>query len=118
MFFLTLSNADIQFDKKELIQKTYIAAETLFIIKQVELTDKKKFVKAAFDENSETFVVHISALQVSEKTIHLSQTAQIIGSDSIQVTALKQNKAFTKIPTKYSNFIDVFSGKKALMLPK
>ena len=81
MFFLTLSNAHIQFAEKELNQKSYTAAEALPTTKRVKLIDKKKFAKAALDEKFETFVVHVAALEVSPKsveiTMHLSQAAQI-----------------------------------------
>ena len=58
MLFLTLSNADIQFAKKELTWRSYTAAEALqTTIKRVELIDKKEFAKAALNENVEAFVV-------------------------------------------------------------
>ena len=41
MPFLTFSNANIQFAKKELTRRSYIAAEALPNIKWVELIDKK-----------------------------------------------------------------------------
>ena len=43
-------------------------------------------------------------------TIHPLQKAQI--------AALKQNEAFTKVSNKYFDFADIFSEKKALMLPE
>lgn len=78
MPFLTLSNADIQFLEKELTWRSYTTAEALPNTKRVELIDKKEFIKAALDEESETFVVYVLALQAPEMTIHPSQTAQII----------------------------------------
>ena len=63
MLFLTLNNADIQFTEKELIWRSYTAAEALPITKRVELIHKKEFTKVALDEESETFVVHIIALK-------------------------------------------------------
>ena len=51
-------------------------------------------------------------------TIHLSRTAQVIGSNPVQVAALKQNKAPIEVPTEYSDFADVFSEEKALVLPE
>lgn len=40
--------------------------------------DKKKFAKVAINENTKTFVVHISVLQTTnDLIIHLSQAAQI-----------------------------------------
>ena len=86
--------------------------------KRVELMNKKDFAKVALDAESESFVVHISALEVllSEMTIHLFKAAQIIGSKPVQIAALKQNEAQTEIPTEYYNFADVFSEEKALVL--
>ena len=76
--------------------------------KRVELIDKKEFVKAAFNENSETFVVHIATLEapLSGMTIHPLREAQIAD--------LKQDEAPTKVPAKYSDFSDIFSKKKGL----
>lgn len=60
MSFLILSNANIEFVKKELIYKFYTIAEALPPIKCVELIKKKKFTKIALDENSEAFVIYIT----------------------------------------------------------
>ena len=83
------------------------------------MIDKKGFVKAALDENFETFVVHIAALEapLSGMTIYLSQAAQILDNNSMQVATLKQDEALTEVPAKYSDFSDVFSEKEALVLP-
>ena len=43
-------------------------------------------------------------------TIHLLKKAQI--------ATLKQDEAFAKVSAKYSDFSDVFSEKKALVLPE
>ena len=42
---------------------SYTAAEALPTTKWVELIDKKKFAKAALDEESETFMVYVAALE-------------------------------------------------------
>ena len=65
MPFLTLSNADVQFVEKELTWRSYTTAEALPTTKRVELIDKKEFAKAALDENSETFVVHVASLNLT-----------------------------------------------------
>ena len=74
MPFLIFSNVDIQFAEKKLIWRSYTAAEVLATTKRVELIDKKEFAKAALDEESKTFVVHVSALEASlgsaKMTIH------------------------------------------------
>ena len=77
MPFLILSNADIQFAKKELTWRSYLAAEALLITKRVELINKQEFAKAPLDAESKTFVVHISALEapLSGLSIHLDREA-------------------------------------------
>ncbi len=77
MPFLALSNTDFQFGVEELTWRSYTAAEVQPTTSQFELIDKREFAKAALDENSETFVVHVSALDVVKPSIHLSRAAQI-----------------------------------------
>ena len=97
MFFLTLSNADVQFAEKELTWKTYTTKETLITTCWVKIIDRKKFAKVALDENIEAFVGHVSSLG-PKMSIHLAK--EVI------------------VPTKYSNFTDVFSEMSANVLPK
>ena len=63
--------------------------------------------------------MHVAALEalLSEMTIHLSRAAQV-KNESVQVAALKQDKAPTKVPAKYSDFSDVFLAEKTLVLLK
>ena len=72
MPFLTLSNADIQFVEKKLTWRSYTTAKALLTIKWIELIDKKEFAKVALDENSETFVIHVTSLNLVPK-IHLDK---------------------------------------------
>ena len=65
MFYLTLSNANIHFADKDLTWKFYTTVETLFIIKWVELIDKKKFAKIVLDENVKAFVMYMTFLSLS-----------------------------------------------------
>lgn len=67
MPFFSFNNVNLQFSTKKLIWRTYIAAEAILIVKQVKLIDKHKFVKAVLDENPETFVMHITILEVLAK---------------------------------------------------
>ena len=105
MPFLTFGNADMQFAKKELTWRLYTAVEALPITKRVELIDKKEFAKAALDEESKTFLVHVTALRaplgLAKMTIHPARAAQI--------AALKQDEAPTKVPSEYTDYADVFS---------
>ncbi len=77
MLFLAFSNADFQFGAEELIWKTYTIAKALPITCQIKLIDKREFGKAALDKKLETFVVHISAVEVAESSIHPFRAAQI-----------------------------------------
>ena len=107
ILFLTLSNADVQFVEEELTWRSYTTIEALPSTKRVELIDKKEFAKAALDENSETFVVHVASLSLVPG-IYPDRKAQIASLLTEEV----------KIPDKYSNFTDVFSKEKALVLPE
>ena len=107
MPFLTLSNADVQFVEMEIIWRSYITAEALPTTKWVELINKKEFAKAALDEKSETFVVHVASLNLTPG-IHPDRAAQIASLLAEEV----------RIPDEYSDFADVFSEEKALVLPE
>ena len=90
MPFLTLSNADVSFSERELTWKSYTVDEALPTAKRVELIDKKEFAKAALDTESETFVVHVAALEtpLAGMPIHPSRAAQVDGNEPIQIAAL------------------------------
>ena len=107
MPFLTFSNADVQFLEKELTWRSYTTAEALPTTKRVELINKKEFAKAALDEKSETFVVHV---------ISLNRTPGIHPDRAAQIASLLAEEV--RIPDKYSDFANVFSEEKALVLPE
>ena len=106
ILFLTFSNADIKFAQKEFIWRFYTIAETLSTIKQVKIIDRKEFAKAALHEHVEVFVVHMISLLTM--AIHPAKKAQIVLLVTKEV----------KIPIEYSDFLDVFLEKKALILPE
>ena len=108
MPFLIFNNADIKFAQKKLTWRSYTTAEALLIIKQVEIIDKKEFARAALDENLEAFVLHMTSFSFNSILIQLARKAQ---------KALLIAKK-VKIPTNYLDFLDIFSEKKALVLPK
>ena len=60
------------------------------------------------DKNSEIFVVYVAALETLELAIHYSWAPLL--------AALQQDKASTKIPSKYANYTDVFSPNLAMEL--
>ena len=106
--FLTLINIDVLFLERELTFRFYIAAEALPTTKRVEIIDKKEFAKTVLDENVEAFVVHVTSLSRNLMSIYPAQETQI--------ASLLAKKV--KIPTKYSDFSDIFSEEKASILPK
>ena len=106
MPFLTFSNADIKFAQKELTWRSYIVTEALPTTKRVEIINKKEFTKAVLDEHIEAFVVHVTFL--STMALQPAREAQIASLVIEEV----------QIPSKYSVFLDVFSKKKALILPE
>ena len=106
MPFLTLGNADIRFAERELVWRTYSAAEALPTTRRVEIIDKE-FATAALNEDDETFVVHMAALSVGS-TVHPSRQAQIASLDVEEVT----------IPAEYLDYTDVFSPDSAAELPE
>ena len=105
MFFLTLSNADVKFAEKELTWRTYTTKKVLPTTQRVKIIVRKKFAKAALDENVEAFMVHVSSLK-SKMTIHSARKAQLALLLAEEIT----------VPTKYSDFADVFLGKLANVL--
>ena len=107
MLFLTFSNADIRFAERELVWRTYSAAEALPTTQKVEIIDKKEFAVVALNEKNETLVVHMAAFSV-DSNVHASQQAQISLLDVEKVT----------ISSKYTDYTNVFSPNSAAELPK
>lgn len=70
------------------------------------------------DKKLETFVIYVATLELplARMIIHSFRVALIIVGDPIQVTTLKHDKAPIKVPIKYSDFLDIFSENKALVL--
>ena len=63
MPFFILSDADIDFQKRELCWKFYTIEEALSTTKRVKLVKKKEFTAAAFDPGNEIFVVYVAFLE-------------------------------------------------------
>ncbi len=76
MPFLTMSNADIDFQARDLQWRSYTTKEVLPTTRQVELIEKKEFAAAALDPEYEAFVVHVITLSVnSGDEVHPSKRA-------------------------------------------
>ena len=105
MPFLNFNNADVKFVEKELIWRFYTITEALSTTKRVELINKNEFAKAALDEISETFVVHV---------VSLNLTPGIYPNKAAQIASLLAKEV--RIPDKYLEFANVFSEEKSLVL--
>ncbi len=78
MPFLTMSNADVNFQARDLQWRSYTTGGVLPTTRQVELIEKKEFAAAAPDPEYEAFIVHVATLIVdSGDEVHPSRRAQI-----------------------------------------
>ncbi len=111
MPFLTMSNADVDFQVRDLQWRSYTTGEVLPTTRQVELIGEKEFAAAALDPEPEAFVVHVAALSIDlGDEVHPSRRAQI--------AHLKADEAPTEVPSEYADFANVFSPKLAAELPE
>ncbi len=111
ILFLTMSNADINFQAHELQWRSYTTGDILLTTRRVKLIGKKKFTAAALDLEHKAFVVYIAALSIDSGD-------EVYPSRRAQIADLKVDEASTKVLTKYVDFVDVFSPKLAIELPK
>ncbi len=104
MLFLTMSNADVDFQAWDLQWRSYTTGKVLPTTKQVELIAKKEFAATALDQEHEAFVIHVTGLSVdSGDEVHPLRRAQI--------AHLKVDETPTKVPSEYADFADIFSPK-------
>ena len=103
MLFLTLSVVNNDFLDWKLRWRTYTTEEALPTSRRVELVGKKEFAAAALNPEYESFVIHVTFLNLVPG-IYLDREAQIASLFTEEV----------KIPGKYSDFIDVFFKRKSL----
>ena len=90
MLFLTMINADVDFQAWNLQWRSYITGNVLLTTRQVELIGKKKFTATAFNLKHKVFEVHVATLSVNpDDDVHLSRRAQ--------VAYLKADEAPTKV---------------------
>ncbi len=78
MSFLTMSNADVDFQARDLQWKSYTIGKVLPTFRWVELIGKKEFAAAALDPEYKAFVVHVAALSIDlGDEMHPSKRVQI-----------------------------------------
>ena len=109
MLFLTFSKANIRFAERELVWRTYTAAEALLTTKRVEIINKREFAIAVLNADDEIIVVYVAALaEPTIMPIHSSRQAQVAALTSEEI----------RIPAEYSDFSNVFSSDSAAELPE
>ncbi len=107
--FLTISNVDVDFQARNLQQKSYTIGDVLPTTRRIELIGKNEFATAALDLEHEAFIVHVAVLIVDPGD-------EMNPSRSAQIDYLKADEAPTKVPSEYADFADVFSPKLAAEL--
>ncbi len=111
MPFLIMSNANVDFQARDLQWRCYTIRDVLPTTRQVELIKKKEFAAAAFDQEHEAFVIHVVAFSVDlGDEVHPLRR--------VQIAHLKVDEVPSKGPSKYADFVDVFSPKLATELPE
>ena len=111
MPFLTMSNADVNFQARDLQWRFYTTRDVLPMTKQVKQIAKKEFVAAALNPKHQAFIVHITAFSVKLRN-------DVHSSKRIQINHLNVDEAPTKVPSKYANFADIMSLKLVIKLHK
>ena len=59
MPFLKFNNANMSFDKRILMQKSYTTNKALSITKQIQIVYPKEFVIAALNAGNKVFIVYV-----------------------------------------------------------
>ena len=84
--------------------------------------DLNKFVMAALDVGSKTFIVHVAIQKWEKMAINPNKKPQIKAQSKdqskAQVGALIFDKAPTEVLVKYSNYNNVFSVENIIELPE
>ncbi len=109
MPFLTISNANVNFQAWYLQWGSYIIRDVFPTTRSVEVIGKKEFAITVLDPEHESFIVHIAALSVDSGD-------EVQPSRRAQIAHLKADKVSCKVPSKYTDFADVFCPKLAAEL--
>ena len=109
IFFINLSNINIDFLDQRLRWRTYATKKTFPTTRYIKLVGKKKLIIIVLDSEHETFIVHVaffSSFAVSlssilyDADVHFSRRPQIAG--------LIVEEVLTKVLAKFLNFVDIF----------
>ncbi len=111
LHFLVMSNTNIDFQSQDLQWRSYITKAILPIIKQIKLIGKKKFITAALDSEYKALIVYVAVFNINPVN-------EEYPSKKAQIAHLEADEASIKVFSKYMYFINIFSLKLAVKLPK
>ena len=118
MLFLTLREVDVDFSGRELRWRTYTTKEALLTTRRIGLVGKKEFAAAALDPEHKTYVVHVGSVSSDASPSSSLLKLDVHSFRRPQISGLIAEEASTKVPAKYSDFVDVFSPDLVSKLPK
>ena len=75
MPFLKISNVDVSFGKRILMWKSCITNKALFITKQVQIVNPKKFIIVALNINNKMFMVHVAIRKQGKMLVYSKKQA-------------------------------------------
>ena len=111
---MKISKADVSFGEEILIWKSYTINKTLPTTKQIQQINRKKFVIATLNANSETFVMHVAIKEQEKMLVYSKKQAQI--QNKAQVGALIFDEASMAVLEEYSDYRYVFSAENIVEL--
>ena len=94
--------------------RSYTIKKAFSTIKPVKLVGKKEFAVAALNLEHKNFIIYITSFNSPNN----DQKSDVHMFCKIQIAALVINKTSNSIFIEYFDFIDVFSSKLTLTLPK
>ena len=100
IFFLKISNADIAFGEETLTWKSYTTNKALPTTKRVQVVDPKKFIIAALNADSKTFVMHVAVPERKKMAINLDRKAQVKAQNRAQIQDKTQVRAQSRAQIK------------------
>ena len=118
MFFLTLSDADVDFLGHELRWSIYSTEEALQTTRHIKLVGKKEFAAAVLDSEYEIYVVHVGSVRSNVSPSFSPLELNVHPSRRPQVSGYIAEEASMKVPAKYSDFADIFSPDLVSELPE
>ncbi len=103
MLFLTISNANINFQARNLQWRFYITEDVLWTTKRVEQIGKKEFATTALNPIHKTFIIYIAVLNISSDI-----SDKVYPSRKDPIAYLKADKAPIEVSIEYANFVVIF----------